>query len=264
MSLLVRLSCRLHYSNGGGQPQTAGAWPSPPQEPNPCGFEKGGERIMLEQLNDRYTTANARFKASFGRRLWGGVLMAVILHFTFFQFFPRLTAADFGYEPDWIKVLQPPELEIPPPPDPITRPRVPKVAVTDLVEDVTTAKTTPESNPIESLPPPPGAAVPGDDSFLTPYTVKPALKDPAKAARLVESLYPAMLRTAGIGGTVTVRAMVDTLGIVGTVHIVASSGHRALDQAALTAVRQFEFTPGMNLDRKVAVPITQAITFKVR
>jgi hypothetical protein len=29
-------------------------------------------------------------------------------------------------------------------------------------------------------------------------------------------------------------------------------------------MRQFEFTPALNLDKKVAVPITQAITFKVR
>lgn len=42
------------------------------------------------------------------------------------------------------------------------------------------------------------------------------------------------------------------------------SGVPLLDEAALIAVRRFEFTPALNRDRKVWVWVSQSITFRTR
>src|SRR5688500_18819176 len=57
---------------------------------------------------------------------------------------------------------------------------------------------------------------------------------------LTEKYYPPLLREAGIGGIVGVEATVRTNGTVDSYRIVKSSGHDALDQAALRVVKEME------------------------
>lgn len=96
------------------------------------------------------------------------------------------------------------------------------------------------------------------------YTVKPELRSPAAALTIVEEAYPDILKRAGVGGSVRVRARVDTLGRVVDAEILTGSGVPLLDEAALIAVRRFEFTPALNRDRKVSVWVSQSITFRTR
>ena len=210
-------------------------------------------------------TANDRFKKSFGSWLWGSMIVATVMHFALIRFFPTLTAADFSFNVSEFEAIElPPEIEIPPPPEMIQKPALPVVAETELEEDITIAPTTFEENPVDDLPPPPanGAAGLGDRPVFTPYTVAPSLKDPRKAARIVESHYPNILKQAGITGTVIVWAFIDKEGLVKNTEVSTSSGNHTLDEAATAAVSKFVFSPAMNRDEKVPVWVALPITFR--
>ena len=211
-------------------------------------------------------TANDRFKKTFGPWLWGSVLLATVLHFGLFKFFPELTAKDVSYSANELETIElPPEVDIPPPPEQITRPAVPVVAETELEEDITIAPTTFEENPVEKLPPPPSdEARLGDQPVFTPYTVKPEIKDRAEAIRIVERYYPKLLKDAGVGGQVVVWVFIDTKGEVQNAQVQKGSGNASLDDAALRAAQEFSFTPALNRDKTVPVWIAIPITFSVK
>ena len=48
----------------------------------------------------------------------------------------------------------PPEIEIPPPPEAISRPATPVMVLTDIDDDITIAPTTFADSPVDVLPPP--------------------------------------------------------------------------------------------------------------
>lgn len=210
-------------------------------------------------------TANDRFKRRFSAWFWGGLMFATVVHFGLIRFFPELTAADISFSVTEFEAIDlPPEVEIPPPPELIRRPALPVVATTDLEEDITIAPTTFAENPIANLPPPPSdQASIADRPTITPFTVAPEVKDPAKAARIVESKYPRVLRDAGIGGTVEVWAFIDAVGVVKRAQVKQSSGYRSLDEAAVAAVREFEFRPALLLDQHVPVWVVLPLTFRL-
>jgi protein TonB len=213
-----------------------------------------------------HLTANDRFKRSFGQWLWGSVIVATVFHFALFAFFPELTASDVSFAMDSFEAIElPPEVEIPPPPEQISRPAVPVVAATELEEDITIAPTTFEENPVENLPPPPSdASRLGDQPVFTPFTVRPEIKNRRRAVQIVEQSYPKLLKDAGIGGTVQVWVFIDTKGVVQNAQVQKGSGNKTLDEAALGACKQFEFTPALNRDQRVPVWVAIPITFSVR
>lgn len=159
----------------------------------------------------------------------------------------------------------PPEVEVPPPPEQIQRPAIPRLSPQELGDEVTIPRTTFDENPVEELRPPPDRATPlADEPVITPFTVRPELRDPQAALELVRRAYPELLKQAGIGGEVVVWAFIDAHGTVRNAKVSKSSGNGRLDEAALRAVRQFEYSPAMNRDRRVPVWIRQKITFAVR
>lgn len=210
-------------------------------------------------------TANDVFKQTFGAWLWGSVALATALHFGAFALFPEFTAADMSFAVKEFEAIElPPEVEVPPPPEQIQRPAIPTVAPTEMEEEVTIAPTTFEDNPVDKLPPPPSdASRLGDQPVFTPYTVKPELKNPREAVRIVEKAYPNLLKQAGIGGTVVVWVFINTNGQVQNADVNKSSGNKTLDEAAREAAMKFEFTPALNRDKKVPVWISIPITFSV-
>jgi hypothetical protein len=160
--------------------------------------DTAGETLVYQQ------TANDRFKKSSNQWFFGCIVLATALHFGLFQFFPELTASDVSFGINEFEAIElPPEVEIPPPPEQISRPAVPVVAATELEEDITIAPTTFEENPVENLPPP-----------------------PSDASRIGDR-------------------------------------NAALDEAALRAVYEFEFTPALNMDKLVEVWVAFPITFRV-
>jgi outer membrane biosynthesis protein TonB len=172
-------------------------------------------------------TANDRFKKSSNQWFFGSIVVATVLHFGLFQFFPELTASDVSFGINEFEAIElPPEVDIPPPPEQISRPAVPVVAATELEEDITIAPTTFEENPVENLPPPPSdASRIGDRPVFTPYTVRPEIKDRRRAVGIVMAHYPKILQDAGIGGTVYVWLFIDTEGRVQNAQVQESSGN---------------------------------------
>lgn len=222
--------------------------------------EKGFEGI--------HNTANDRFKRSFGAWFWGSMILATVAHFCVFNFWPEMTAEDVSFTSEELEAIElPPEIEIPPPPEAIARPATPVIAAADISEDITIAPTTFEDNPVEDLPPPPADATEEDIAaapVFTPYTVRPDIKNRTEVARAMEREYPPLLRDAGIGGTVTVWFFIDESGMVQNTIVNESSGHKALDDAALKVADVIEFTPALNRDKQVPVWISLPITFTTR
>ena len=99
------------------------------------------------------------------------------------------------------------------------------------------------------------------EPVFTPYTVRPDLVNERTVMQALEAEYPPILRDAGIGGTTNVRFFIDTRGVVQRVLVAETSGHEALDSAALRVARTFRFTPALNLDEIVSVWIAIPITF---
>jgi protein TonB len=192
--------------------------------------------------------------------------LATVLHFALIKFFPPLTAADLSFGvTEFAAVDLPPEIEVPPPPEAITRPAVPVVARAVLEEDVTIAPTTFEQNPVETLPPPPSSAARRleEGPVFTPYTVAPSIRDRERAVQIIQEKYPRILQDAGIGGTVVVWALIDERGVVRKCQIHTGCGVPTLDEAALAAVAEFGFHPALNNDKNVPVWVSIPITFAV-
>ena len=80
----------------------------------------------------------------------------------------------------------------------------------------------------------------------------------------MESQYPPLLRDAGVGGTTTVWIFVDDAGSATDLRIDTSSGHQALDDAALRVARAMKFSPALDKETPVAAWIAMPITFQVR
>ena len=61
--------------------------------------------------------------------------------------------------------------------------------------------------------------------------------------KMVPPVYPKMARQKGWQGTVVLKALVAEDGTCSRVEVEESSGYDALDQSAVHAVRQWEFSP---------------------
>ncbi|MDT8435919.1 MAG: energy transducer TonB [Gemmatimonadota bacterium] len=230
--------------------------------------DSGARRNRLKERREgdaAWLTANDRFKQAYGGWTWMGVLGAIFLHFALFAWFPQLQAADIGTVTDEIVSIDlPPEVKIPPPPEQIARPATPRVSAdVNMDEDVTIAPTTFEDNPVENLPPPPEGARPSDVPSYIPRDVEPRMKNGAEISRVLQRLYPPMLREAGITGEVTLWVFVDENGRAAKSQVQKSSGYPAFDNAAQQVVEQMRFSPAMNRDKPVGVWVAQRIDWRI-
>ena len=218
-------------------------------------------------VGDLFDTANDRFKRSFGAWFWGSMVAATILHMAVMAFFPNLSASDVSFAMDEFEAVElPPEIEIPPPPEQIQRPANPVISDAVIDEDITISPTTFEDNRPEDLPPPradAGADIGAGPTF-TPFTVAPEVRNRQAVGRALEREYPPLLRDAGVGGTVLMYFFIDDTGVVQEYRVHESSGHNALDQAAMQVADVFEFSAAMNRDQRVPVWIQIPITFTTR
>jgi protein TonB len=220
-----------------------------------------GDLEILEE------TANERLKRTFDSWFWGSMILATVFHFGAFAFAPEMTAEDFSFTSEELEaIVMPPEIEIPPPPQAISRPATPVIATADIDEDITIAPTTFEDNPVDDLPPPP-EEIQTDISAaptFTPFTVAPTLQNMQEVQRALVREYPTVLRDSGIGGRVLVWFFIDEEGRVQQTQINESSGYEALDQAALNVAEVYQFSPALNRENRVAVWVALPITFQVR
>jgi len=89
------------------------------------------------------------------------------------------------------------------------------------------------------------------------------LTKPPALLKEVEAVFPPELADAGVGGTVVMEVDVGEDGRVLDARVVGSAG-AAFDEAALTAVRQFEFSPAEVDGRPAAVRFQYSYTFLFR
>jgi protein TonB len=76
--------------------------------------------------------------------------------------------------------------------------------------------------------------------------------------------YPSSSRRAGHQGTTIITFVVGTSGRVTSAQVTKSSGHAALDQAAISAVRTWRFTPARSgLGHAVPYTYKQSIPFRL-
>ena len=225
------------------------------------------QAIPAEAAAINLETENDRFKRSFGSWFWGSMITAAVMHFMLFQFFPTMGAADFSFTAEELEMIElPPEIEIPPPPEAISRPATPVMATAQIDEDITIATTTFADNPIEDLPPPPtddGVTDLAANPVFTPMTVVPELTNRNQVMQALMREYPSILRDAGVGGQVIVWFFISEEGEVLQSRIQTSSGHKQLDDAALKVANVYRFSPALNRDQVVQVWISLPITFQV-
>ena len=119
---------------------------------------------------------------------------------------------------------------------------------------------------MEYLPPPPApeevreSALSAKPQFVV-HTARPRMTNRSEVDAVLEREYPALLKDAGIDGTVLVHLFIDETGRVGNQLVKTTSGHQALDEAALRVASVAEFTPAMNRDEPVALWIELPISF---
>ena len=225
------------------------------------------QAIPAETVADKLETENDRFKRSFGSWFWGSMIAATVVHFMLFQFWPTQTAEDVSFTAEELEMIElPPEIEIPPPPEAISRPATPVMATADIDDDITIAPTTFADNPVEDLPPPPTNDGVSDISaapVFTPMTVRPEIRNRPEVQAALMREYPPILRDSGIGGTVVVWFFITEEGIVQDKRVSQTSGQAQFDEAALKVADVFRFTPALNRDQRVQVWIEVPITFQV-
>jgi protein TonB len=111
------------------------------------------------------------------------------------------------------------------------------------------------TKPIELPSPPPAPRA------ARPVRVGELLVAPKKLVD-VRPVYPEFARIARVEGTVILEAVLDRRGRVSQVRVVQSSP--LLDQAAINAVRQWQYSPSTLHGQPVEVLMTITITFKLQ
>lgn len=82
----------------------------------------------------------------------------------------------------------------------------------------------------------------------------------------VDPAYPSSARQAGQEGTVVLRIEILANGRTGEISVARSAGYPALDEAAIAAVRSWQFVPAKDLSsgRTVACTTTLPVSFRLR
>ncbi len=111
------------------------------------------------------------------------------------------------------------------------------------------------------MPPPPPPPPPPGYEGMAPVRVGGNIKAPTKT-RDVRPIYPAEAQAAGVTGVVIIEATIDPAGRVSDAKVLRSIP--ILDQAAVEAVRQWEFTPTLLNGAPVPVIMTVTVNFTLQ
>jgi len=75
--------------------------------------------------------------------------------------------------------------------------------------------------------------------------------------------YPALSKRLGEEGRVLLRVLVTPDGLAEQVEVRQSSGHARLDQAALTTVKRWRFTPARRGEERLAAWVLVPLSFQL-
>lgn len=105
-------------------------------------------------------------------------------------------------------------------------------------------------------------SVSADAQAPTPTLTAPRLLNAADVQREVEARYPPALRAGGIGGVATISLLVGRDGTPGDVRVERTSGHAALDSAAVAAGAEMRFRPATSDGEPTGMRVTIPLTFR--
>jgi protein TonB len=86
---------------------------------------------------------------------------------------------------------------------------------------------------------------------------------PPTKTRDVKPVYPPALRDAGVEGVVPLEATIGTDGTVQHLRVISAQVHPDLAKAAMTAVRQWQFTPTLLNGQPTEVVMTVTVAFQL-
>ena len=98
----------------------------------------------------------------------------------------------------------------------------------------------------------------------TKYTQAPSIVNRDEIVTAMEDEYPPALRDAGVGGTVKIWFFITEDGSLSDLRVDESSGHEALDAAAIRVAQRFRFSPASDEGTPVPVWISVPVTFAVQ
>jgi len=170
-----------------------------------------------------------------------------------------------------VKVTAPKPFIPPPPPAPANlkppsqkKPQVkPKLKAPRIVP--TPAEFAPTEQVVNQASPQP-AVVPAEISVQAKTDPVPVSEPDYRAhyARNPAPVYPTRAQNQGWQGKVLLRVVVSVEGLSETVTVDESSGYDILDESALIAVKQWQFTPAMQGDTPLASTVLVPIIFTLR
>jgi TonB family protein len=193
------------------------------------------------------------------------LIAATLAHFVGLQIWPAITVPDWSNAAGAVpEIVDLETIPLTAPPERLARP-APPVVVSGAPVEATIPVV--RFDQVVALPPPdPPPSDPESASRrpFTPFEVAPRLTNPEEFARALMRAYPVSLRSAGIGGTVTLLVHIDESGRVLEARVDSDSGYQRLDETALDLVGLMRFTPALNRDRRVAVWVELPIEFRTR
>lgn len=153
-------------------------------------------------------------------------------------------------------------VSVPPPSTPVG-PMAPSPPVPPAVADLPPSAEVPPSPPASVPAGGDGSpASPGDD--LTTITATPGVLARPNYLRNPQPMYPVQARRRQWQGTVLLAVSVSATGRAVDIQVKTSSGHAVLDDAALKAVRAWEFEPArvgrVAVESRIEVPVRFQLT----
>jgi protein TonB len=220
---------------------------------------------------------------SVGNRKWYTVPLSLAAHVSVIVsiVLVSLVAQEFVPLPREVIMFTEPVLPDPPPPPkkitvdkvpPANRDAAPTQAPTGITPDDGIDRTAQYQDPGSGIEVGviPGGEFPivGEGPVAPPPPPKPretvrvggGIRPPAKI-RDAAPVYPAIAQAARVEGTVILEALLDERGRVQNLKVLRS--YPLLDQAAIDAVRQWEYTPTLLNGVPVSVIMTVTVTFKL-
>ncbi len=202
-------------------------------------------------------------------RIQAGIVLSTLLFIGLFNI-------NFSFEPntnfeveereliEMEEIIQTEIIQTPPPPP---RPPVPIEVPNDVVMDdelLDFDAFLDMDNAMAATPSPPPAAEEEEEEpevFVIVEQMPEMIGGMEALQRAV--VYPEIARRAGIQGRVVVQIVIDTEGNPRNPQVVRSAGGGGLDEAAIRAVMQMKFTPGMQRGRPVKVQYTIPVQFRL-
>ncbi|MCA9753696.1 MAG: energy transducer TonB [Gemmatimonadetes bacterium] len=197
--------------------------------------------------------ANTVFKLGYRRYFDIALAISLTMHLLAFMFIPHIEINPEEDQIDELEVIDiPPEIEIPPPPKEIARPKVPVESLDESVEEEDTIEDTTldlENLPDAPPPPPPG----GGDFFV--FDKAPQIR------RYVDPEYPQIAMETGMEGVVQLKLTVDERGRV--ISAMVLSGDKVFHAPALAAAKKWTFQPAEMSGNAVKATIIIPLEFTI-